>query len=201
MRDTCFFCCIFFPIILCSSKTWRSFASERLNIQNNSVPRQKAAPWTPQVPKNANDLIAHMDLLIYLQKYLQVLHYSCHTDNRAGLRSWLFPRCCAHHIEMSFGLIPRTVATFGPLAVLFASSLGVVRTAAGGEFKRPKQQITREVGSKSENDREVSSDRSRRHGIRGCCDVCGSSGKSITPPQTFPTSVSVYSQRLALIPD
>lgn len=102
---------------------------------------------------------------------------------------------------MSFGLIPRAVATFGPLAVLFAGSLGVVRTAGGVEFKRRKQQITREVGSKSENDREVSSDRSSRHGIRGCCDVCGSSGKSITPPQTFPTSVSVYSQRLALIPD
>lgn len=33
------------------------------------------------------------------------------------------------------------------------------------------------------------------------CDVCGSRGSSITPPQTFPTSVSVCSQRLALIPD
>lgn len=102
---------------------------------------------------------------------------------------------------MSFGLMPRAVATFGPLDVLFVDSLGVVRTADGGEFKRPKQQITREVGSKSENDSEVSSNRSSRQGIGGCCDVCGSSGKSITPPQTFPTSVSVYNQRLALIPD
>lgn len=96
---------------------------------------------------------------------------------------------------MSVGLIPRTVATFGPLDMLFAGSQGVVRFADGGEFKRPKQQIKREVWSKSENDREVSSDRSSRHGIRGCCDVCGSSGKSITPPQTLPTRVSVYSQR------
>lgn len=201
MRDTCFVWGFFSIFLCCSSKPWRSFASERLNIQNNSVFRQKAVPWTSQVPKNANDVIAHMDLLTYLQKYLQVLHYSCHTANGAGLRSWLFPPCCAHHIGMSLGLIPRAMATFGPLDVLFAGSPGVVRTAEGGEFKRPKQQITREVGSKSENDREVSSDRSSRHGIRGCCDVCGSSGKSITPPQTFPTSVSVYSQRLALIPD
>lgn len=102
---------------------------------------------------------------------------------------------------MSFGLIPRAAATFGPLAMLFAGSLGVVRTADGVEFKRPKQQITREAGSESENGREVSGNRSSRHGIGGCCDVCGSSGKSITPPQTFPTSVPVYSQRLALIPD
>lgn len=85
---------VFLSIFLCcSSKPWRSFASERLNIQNNSVPRQKAAPRTPQVPKNAKDLVTHMALLTYLQKYLQVLYYSCHTANGAGLQSWLFPRC------------------------------------------------------------------------------------------------------------
>lgn len=152
----------------------------------------------PRVPENANDPIAHMDMLTYLGKYLQVLHYSCHTANGAGLRSWLVPQCCMHHIVMSVGLIPRTAATFGPLDVLFTGSLGVVRTTDGAEFKRPK--IKEKLGV-NQNSREVSGDRSSRRGIRECCDVCGSSGKSITPPQTCPTSVSVYSQRLALIPD
>lgn len=92
----------------------------------------------PRVPENANDPIAHMDMLTYLGKYLQVLHYSCHTANGAGLRSRLVPQCCMHHIVMSVGLIPRTAATFGPLDVLFTGSLGVVRTTDGAEFKRPK---------------------------------------------------------------
>lgn len=113
---------------------------ERLNVQNNAVPRQRTAPWT-RVPQNANDPIAHTDLLTYFGKYLQVLHYSCHTANGAGLRSWLAPRCCMHHIVMSVGLIPRTAATFGPLDVLFTGSLGLVRTTVWSRVQKTKNTL------------------------------------------------------------
>lgn len=61
-------------------------------------------------------------------------------------------------VHLSYGvvavLILCTVATFGPLDVLFVGSLGAGRIG-GAQFKRPEKQIIRELGSTSETHREI----------------------------------------------
>lgn len=132
--------------VICSGK--------KLKVQNNSVPRQRAGPHTPKCPRMRMTLSLTPNCRPICEKYLQVLHYSCSNANVAGLRRWRFHGWCIYHIELVV-LILCTVATCGPLDVLFVGSLGSGRTAGGAQLKRPEKQIIREAGSTSEKHRET----------------------------------------------
>lgn len=194
--------CFFQYFFRCSSKLWKSFASGKSSkFKTIASPDSEldhtslsAREWEwPYHSHGTADLFAkniYKPCIIHAKMLMgQVSGVGCFI---AGA-SIIWSRCCFNTVHSS-DLWPSRCALRGQSGSREDCRWSTVQKTRKTDNKRIGEYIwkkNREIWTVTEAAGKDSE----------ACDVCGSRGSSITPPQTFPTSVWVCSQRLALIPD